>query len=74
MTMLERFIAFTRDLPADRQIAVEEAMAAIMASHKRDVEFTDAELGELDRRVAEPKRGYAAAEDIEILLGKRFST
>lgn len=72
MTMLDRFIAFAKGLPADRRSPLDEAMGAIMATYSNEHDFCETELGELDRRMAEPRPQYSSPEAIGNLLGKRF--
>lgn len=73
MTVLEKFVAFAEALPSDQRGSIEEAMAAIMATHSGAHGFYEAELGELDRRVAEPKPEYSSPDIVAKLLGKPFS-
>lgn len=73
MTMLETFVSFAKGLPADRLQSVEAALAALMESYSERYGFTDAELNELDRRVAEQKPAFADPAEIAALLGKPFS-
>jgi len=70
MTVLDTFLAFAKGLPADHLQSVEAALAALMDSYADRHEFTPTELGELDRRVAEPKPAFAAPENIATLFGK----
>ena len=74
MTMLDRFIAFAKDAPADLRESIDNAMGAIIATHAGDGEFDESELAILDQRLAEPKPEYAAQETIAELLGKPFGT
>lgn len=73
MTMLEKFIAFAKGLPADRLESVEEVLAALMESHSEKYDLTADQLAELDRRVAEERPEFSAEEDITKLFGKPFS-
>lgn len=73
MTMLDTFVSFARDLPADRLQSVEAALAALMESYSEQYAFSDRELSELDRRVAEPKPAFADDDEIAALFGKPFS-
>lgn len=73
MTMLEKFMAFAKGLPADRLESVEEVLAALMESHSDKYDLTADQLAELDRRVAEERPEFAAEEDITKLFGKPFS-
>lgn len=70
MTVLESFMSFARQLPADRLEMVEEALASLMASYSGDHQLTGAELAELDRRVADPAAKFADPRDIAELFGK----
>lgn len=71
MTMLDTFMSFAKALPADRLQSVEAALAALMETYSEQYAFNDAELSELDRRVAEPKPSFAADAEIAELFGKR---
>lgn len=73
MTVLETFLSFARGLPADRLQSVEAALAALMDAYSDRYAFTDAEMAELDRRVAEPKPAFADSAEIAALFGKPFS-
>lgn len=73
MTMLDTFVSFAKGLPADRLQSVEAALAALMESYSEQYAFTDGELSELDRRVAEPKPTFADPAEIATLFGKPFS-
>jgi hypothetical protein len=72
MTMLEKFVAFARDLPADRLASLEEVLAELMASYSASDDLTPEELAELDRRVAEENPEYADPEEIAAIFGKKF--
>lgn len=72
MTVLDQFVAFAQGLPADRRPPLDEAMGAIMATYSGEHGFSDTELAELDRRVAETRPTYSSPETIAELLGKRF--
>ena len=72
MTVLDQFISFAKSLPSDRRGPVEDAMTAMMDSFGDAYAFTASEIGEIDRRLAEPKAEYAPREDIEKLLGTPF--
>ena len=74
MTVLERFISFTKALPADRLGTVEDAMTAMMDGFAGDYALTASESAEIDRRLAEPKARYVAPGEIEKLLGKPFAS
>lgn len=73
MTMLDTFVSFAKGLPADRLQAVEAALAELMASYSEQYMFTDSELADLDRRVAEPKPTFSDPAEIAKLFGKPFS-
>lgn len=72
MTVLDTFIAFTRGLPADRRMAVDDALAAIMASFEDGNAFTPAETAELRRRDVEADPELSGSADIEQLFGRPF--
>lgn len=73
MTLIDKFVAFAKALPADRRAPVEEALGSIMATLADDTAFTTNDLTELDRRLAEPKVEYLSGEEITELLGKPFA-
>ena len=73
MTMIEKFLGFTRSLPSERLESVEDALAALMESYAADYDFTAAELAEVDRRVAAPQPQFAAPEAITKRFGKPFA-
>ena len=73
MTMLETFLSFAKGLPADRLQSVEAALAALMETYSEQHAFTQNELSELDRRVAEPTPAFADPADVTALFGKPFS-
>lgn len=73
MTVLEKFMSFARQLPADRLRSVEEALAAVMETYSEEYDFTDAERRVLDQRVAEARPCFSDPADIAKLLGKPFS-
>jgi hypothetical protein len=73
MTILDTFLSFAKGLPADRLQSVEAALAALMESYSERYAFTDEEMAELDRRVAEPKPTFADSAEIAALFGKPFS-
>ena len=73
MTMLEKFMAFAKGLPADRLESVEEVLAVLMESHSDKYDLTADQLAELDRRVAEERPEFSDPEDITQLFGKPFS-
>ena len=64
MTMLDKFMSFAKDLPADRLESVEETLAALMESLSEKYEFTPDQLAELDSRMAEEHPEYASEEAI----------
>tara|TARA_R110001599_G_scaffold110476_2_gene274367 strand:- start:3654 stop:3977 length:324 start_codon:yes stop_codon:yes gene_type:complete len=73
VTMLEKFMAFAKGLPADRLESVEITLAQIMESHSEKYDLTPDQLAELDRRVAEERPEFSNPEDITKLFGKPFS-
>ena len=73
MTMLEKFMAFAKGLPADWLESVEQVLAALMESHSEKYDLTTDQLTELDQRVAEERPEFSDSEDITRLFGKPFS-
>lgn len=63
MTILDRFVEFTNALPAERRGEIESLLATIMASGEAAV-FTEEELAELDRRLAENPPEYATEDEV----------
>jgi hypothetical protein len=73
MGILESFVSFAKGLTGERRAEVEADLAALMESYSDRYDFRPEELSELDRRLAEPRPKFAAAEDIERIFGKPFS-
>jgi hypothetical protein len=73
MTVIERFLSFAKGLPADRRVAVEEGLAALMESYSEKYGFSTDELAEIDRRLAEPKPQFALPSEVSRIFGKPFS-
>ncbi|MEM1132655.1 MAG: hypothetical protein AAGH53_06950 [Pseudomonadota bacterium] len=73
MRTLEKFIFFVEQRSAAQSQSVEANLAALMESYSEEYAFTEAEISELDRRMAEPNPELAAPEDIAKLFGKPFS-
>lgn len=73
MTVLEKFMAFARTLPADSMESLEITLAQIMDSYSDKYDLTPDQLAEMDRRVAEERPEFSAEEDITKLFGKPFS-
>ena len=71
--MLDTFMSFAKGLPADRLQSVEAVLAALMESYSERYEFTETQLAEIDRRLADPNPTYASPEEIATLFGKPFS-
>lgn len=73
MGIIDSFISFARGLTGERRQEVESDLAALLESYSERYEFTQEELSELDRRVAEPHAHFASAKDVERIFGKPFS-
>jgi DNA repair ATPase RecN len=73
MTMLEKFISFTKDLPADQLESVEQSLAALMESLSEKYGFSAEQLIELDSRMAEEHPEYASEAEITKIFGKPFN-
>ena len=73
MTVLDTFLSFAKGLPADRLQSVEAALAELMESYSEQHEFTEAELTELKRRVADPNPVFTDPAEIAAIFGKPFS-
>ena len=73
MTMLEKFMAFARTLPADSMESLEETLAQIMDSCCGEYDFTPEQLAEMEKRMAEENPEYASQEAIAAIFGKPFS-
>lgn len=71
--MLEKFMSFAQQLPADRLASVEVALAALMTTYSDGHDFSATELDTLRQRVAEDKPAYADPGAIAKLFGKPFS-
>ncbi|MCB2087818.1 MAG: hypothetical protein R3E18_04950 [Sphingomonadaceae bacterium] len=72
MTVLDQFVSFARELPAEQRHLVEDVLASMMESLSSSGDFTQAELDELDRRTA-AKPEFSDPETIASLFGKPFS-
>jgi hypothetical protein len=72
MTVLDQFIAFANALPKEQLASVEESLAAMMDSLAPEHDFTQSELAELERRVAEPNPEYSDPDAITRIFGKPF--
>lgn len=70
MTVLDSFVAFAKSLPADRLGPVEDMLAMLMSSYSDEQDFSDQQLAELDRRLAEPRPRFVEATVIEQLFGR----
>ena len=73
MTILEKFVSFAQQLPADRLKSVEAALAAVMETYAEGYDLTAAELNIIDQRVAETQPEFADPDEVTKLLGKPFS-
>ena len=73
MTMLDTFLSFAKGLPADRLQSFEAALAALMEVYSERHALSDAELTELDRRMANTQPAYADPAEITAMFGKPFS-
>lgn len=71
MTVLDKFVAFVRGLPADRLESIEEVLADIMQAWSPGDDFTPQELAEIDRRLADD-HDIADQAEIEALLGRKL--
>ncbi len=72
MTKLEKFVAFARDLPADRREQLEEILDDLMRDLAPESDFTPEELAEIDQRLAEVDPEMADPAEIEALLGRKL--
>jgi hypothetical protein len=71
MSVLEEFVAFAQRLPADRRHEIDEILASIMDSESPEFDFTEEELAELGRRMADPNPQYATPAEVEAVF-RRF--
>ncbi len=71
--MLESFLRFARELPAEKLDEVEDALAAIMASFNQGDAFTPVEMAELNRRLQVSDPEYASDDAVRAIFGKSFS-
>ncbi|MEH6828553.1 hypothetical protein [Parasphingorhabdus sp.] len=71
--MLEKFISFTKYLPADQLESVEQSLAALMESLSEKYGFSAEQLIELDSRTAEEHPEYASEAEITKIFGKPFN-
>lgn len=73
MTMLEKFMAFAKALPADRLESVEEVLATLMETYSDKYDLTADQLAEMEKRLAEKNPEYASQAEITAIFGKPFS-
>ncbi len=71
--MLEKFMAFAKDLPAESMVSLEITLAQIMDSYSGTYDFTPEQLAEMEKRMAEENPKYASQEAITAIFGKPFS-
>ena len=71
--MLEKFISFARDLPAESRESLEITLAQIMDSYSDKYDFTPDQLADMEKRMAEANPEYASQESIAAIFGKPFS-
>jgi len=73
MTKLEEFVTFAKRLPKGRRFQLDEILSGIMATMDDKTAFTNAELAELDKRMANPNPEFASDAEIKAVFGKSFS-
>ncbi len=73
MTVLEKFMVFAKDLPADRLESVEEVLAALMETYSEKYDLTADQMAEMEKRMAEKNPEYASQEAITAIFGKPFT-
>ena len=71
MTMLEKFLAFAKELPPERLESLEEVLEDLMTAYSAD-DLTPEEIAETDRRLAEKNPEYAEPDKIAAIFGKKF--
>jgi hypothetical protein len=71
MSVLEKFVAYAEALPEERRREIDEILASIMDSESPEFEFTEEELAELHRRMADPNPQYATPAEVEAVF-RRF--
>ena len=71
MGVIEQFVVFAETLSDDRRREIEEILESIMESDSAEFVFTDEELEEIDRRLADPNPQYADPAEIEAIF-RRF--
>jgi uncharacterized protein YigA (DUF484 family) len=72
MTKLDKFVAFARELPADRLERLEEVLDDLMHDLAPENDFTPEELAEIDRRLADAAPEMADPAEIEALLCRKL--
>lgn len=73
MTMLEKFMAFAKDLPADSRESLEITLAQIMDSYSGKYDLAPDQLADMEKRMAEENPEYPSQEAITVIFGKSFS-
>lgn len=72
MTVLESFLAFAAQLGEAEREAVEETLAAMMASYDSRHDFTAEETSELAARLSEPNPAMASEDAVRRTFGHTF--
>ena len=70
MSTLDKFVAFTEALSADRRHDIEEVLESLMSSD--DAEFTTEEIAELDRRVADESEEWIDGDVVREKLRRLY--
>ncbi len=70
MSTLDKFVAFTEALSADRRHDIEEVLESLMGSD--DAEFTTEEIAELDRRVADESEEWIDGDVVREKLRRLY--
>ena len=70
MSTLDKFVAFTEALSADRRHDIEEVLESLMGSD--DAEFTAEEIAELNRRVADESEEWIDGDVVREKLRRLY--
>jgi|GEM_PF-3337428 len=74
MSIIEKFVDFTRTLDAARLAEVEHELVVIMATNSEKPRLTAEQMAEDDRRFDDPNPEYADPADINTILGSNIAS
>lgn len=72
MTKIDKFVAFTRELPREQLDAIEATLEEIMESYSKEHDLTAGEIAEIRRRIADPSRKRADRGAVAQIFGQQL--